>query len=91
MNKVVVNGVDCSPGVVAELRSRLAAAESREERLAEALREIVSEGQHGEYCHYRNEILTMGGKTECLSDCPIYVARAALAEHRDAKGKEAGR
>ena len=28
MNKVVVNGVDCSPGVVAELRSRLAAAES---------------------------------------------------------------
>ena len=41
MNKVVVNGVDCSPGVVAELRSRLAAAESRAERLAEALREIT--------------------------------------------------
>ena len=30
MNKVVVNGVDCSPGVVAELRSRLAAAEAAE-------------------------------------------------------------
>ena len=28
MNKVVVNGVDCSPGVVAELRSQLAASES---------------------------------------------------------------
>lgn len=41
MNKVVVNGVDCSPGVVAELRSQLAAAESRAERMKEALREVM--------------------------------------------------
>ena len=41
MNKVVVNGVDCSPGVVAELRSQLAAAESRAERLLTVMQHLL--------------------------------------------------
>ena len=53
-------------------------------RLEAALREIA-DGQHGEYCDYRNEMLTMGGKTECYSDCPVSRAKAALA------GQEVGR
>lgn len=55
------------------LRSRLAAAEARAERLAEALREIASACECG------------------FPRCQSNVARAALAELSDAKGKEAGR
>ena len=82
MNKVVVNGVDCSPGVVAELRSQLAAAESRAERLLTVMQ------------HLLKAFLTLHracgtGSAEQWPE--VEDARAALAEHRDAKGREAGR
>ena len=87
MNKVVVNGVDCSPGVVAELRSQLAAAESRAERLAEALREIDARTGHFGEAPPPPEWMPMLSLIAWVGR----TARAALAEHRDAKGKEVGR
>ena len=65
------DAVDCVLALRA-LRA-LAAAESRAERLAEALREIAIACECG------------------FPRCQPNVARAALAELRDAKGKEANR
>ena len=81
MNKVVVNGVDCSPGVVAELRSRLAAAESRAERLAAGLRTIADRPCH-EIRERGNHILWCpdhmpGGRANWCDSCE---ARAVLVE-----------
>ena len=87
MNKVVVNGVDCSPGVVAELRSRLAAAESRAERLEKALAPFIVPESYStaeEACR-RNAAMDWCAVHSFRWPCPVTAARAALAEHRDAK------
>lgn len=60
------------------LVAQFAALRAENERLREALEEIAA-GQHGEYCGDANARLTMGGKAECDSGCPVTIARAALA------------
>ena len=68
-------------------RERLAAAESRAERLAEALREIDARTGHFGEAPPPPEWMPMLSLIAWVGK----TARAALAEHRDAKGKEAGR
>lgn len=56
----------------------------RAEKYEAALREIAK-GEHGEYCGERNWLLTAGGKTKCFADCPVNIARRALAETKEAR------
>ena len=53
------------------------------ERLQKALKEIA-DGDHGEYCGLRNQMLVAGGKTECYADCPKRGAAEALATPKGA-------
>ena len=53
------------------------------ERLRKALKEIA-DGDHGEYCGLRNQMLVAGGKTECYADCPKRGAAEALATPKGA-------
>ena len=55
-----------------------AALRAEVERLRKALKEIA-DGDHGEYCGLRNQMLVAGGKTECYADCPKRGAAEALA------------
>ena len=60
-----------------------AALRSENERLRKALKEIA-DGDHGEYCGLRNQMLVAGGKTECYADCPKRGAAEALATPKGA-------
>ena len=60
-----------------------AALRAEVERLRKALKEIA-DGDHGEYCGLRNQMLVAGGKTECYADCPKRGAAEALATPKGA-------
>ena len=69
-----------------ETEDKLAAAESRASRLEAALREIESKTGHFGEAPPPPEWMPMLSLIAVVGR----TARAALAEHRDAKGKEAG-
>lgn len=64
-------------------RAELEALRAENERLRKALKEIA-DGDHGEYCGLRNQMLVAGGKTECYADCPKLGAAEALATPKGA-------